>query len=257
MQTKSQKALRKPAPAKPSKRAKAGRGGGAAEKPARHRTNVLRSAILNTAAEMFAERGFTGTNLRDIADAFGMSRPGLYYHFPSKEKLFEAIIEELTLSSERQLTQIAQEKVAEPDEALRLVVRATTLWLLDHQVLFRLLDRAESDLPAELKESNEASKRRNLQHMVGIIEHGIADGKFRAIDPHIAALGVAGMRNWAAWWFKPDGRLTAAQIADIISDMAVRSLLRSDAHRSRSNTLADALRILQEDVSHLAYLIKE
>ena len=64
----------------------------------RQRTEVLRRAILDTAANLFAEKGYLGTNLRAIADAMGMSRPGLYYHFPNKEKLLEAIIEELTMS---------------------------------------------------------------------------------------------------------------------------------------------------------------
>ncbi len=222
----------------------------------RQRTEVLRRAILDTAANLFAEKGYLGTNLRSIADAMGMSRPGLYYHFPSKEKLLEAIIEELTLSSERRLVQIAREKEGDPEEALQLIVRATTLWLLDHQLYFRVLDRSELDLPADLREANETSKRTNLDYVVGIIERGIAVGKFRPIDPHIAALAIAGMRNWTAWWYRPDGRLSAAEIADHIADMAVRSVLRSDAHRSRSDNVSDALRILQEDVSHLAYLVK-
>jgi AcrR family transcriptional regulator len=226
-------------------------------RPTRQRTTQLRQAILDIAAQMFADKGYLGANLRDIADALGMSRPGLYYHFPSKEKLLEAIIEELTLSSERELARIAREKQGEPEEALRLVVRTTTLWLLDHQVFFRVLDRSESDLPADLKAANETSKRKNLAHLVGIIEHGIAVGKFRPIDPHVAALAVAGMRNWAAWWYKPGGRLTATEIADLLAEMAVRSVRRVDAHRSRSEKIHDALRILREDVSHLDYLIKE
>src|SRR6202035_6134138 len=80
----------------------------------RQKTPIVRKAVLDTAAALFAERGFGGTNLRVIADELGMSRPGLYYHFPSKEKLLEAIIEELTLSSERELERIAREKKGEP-----------------------------------------------------------------------------------------------------------------------------------------------
>ena len=80
----------------------------AGSRPARQRTTQLRRAILDTTAQMFADKGYLGANLRDIADALGMSRPGLYYHFPSKERLLEAIIEELTLSSERELARIAR-----------------------------------------------------------------------------------------------------------------------------------------------------
>ena len=154
------------------------------------------------------------------------------------------------------MVQIALEKEGDPEEALQMIVRATTLWLLDHKLYFRVLDRSEQDLPSDLREANEASKRTNLEYMVGIIERGIAIGKFRPVDPHVAALAIAGMRNWAAWWYHPDGRLSAIEIADQIADMAVRSVLRSDAHRSRSDNVVDALRILQEDVSHLSYLVK-
>src|SRR6202023_813734 len=87
----------------------------AGAKSTRQRTTQLRQAMLEAAAQMFADKGYLGTNLRDIADALGMSRPGLYYHFPSKEKLLEAIIEELTLSSERDLARIAREKQGEPE----------------------------------------------------------------------------------------------------------------------------------------------
>jgi hypothetical protein len=65
------------------------------------------------------------------------------------------------------------------------------------------------------------------------------------------------MRNWAAWWYKPGGRLTATEIADLLAEMAVRSVRRVDANHSRSEKIQDALRILREDVSHLDYLIKE
>jgi AcrR family transcriptional regulator len=225
-------------------------------KPVRHRTAVVRKAMLQAAAELFAERGYAGANLRDVADALGMSRPGLYYHFPSKEKMLEAIIEELTLSAERQLTAIAENHDADPEEALRLVVDITTQWLLDHHIFFRVLDRSEADIPDALRASNEAAKRTILEYFIRIIDRGIAVGRFRPVDSHIAALAISGMRNWAAWWFKPDGRLSSKEIAAIISEMAVSSVLRSDAHRSRSERVADVLRVLQEDVGHLSYLLK-
>jgi AcrR family transcriptional regulator len=228
-----------------------------AARPVSHRTTVVRNAILQAAAELFAERGYAGTNLRDVADSLGMSRPGLYYHFPSKEKMLEAIVEELTLSGERQLASVAQNHDADPEEALRLVVELTTQWLLDHHIFFRVLDRSEAEIPNALRESNEAAKRTILSHFVGIIDRGIAMGRFRPVDSHLAALAISGMRNWAAWWFKPDGRLSPKEIAAIIAEMSVSSLLRSDAHRSRSERITDVLRILQEDVAHLRYLVKE
>nr|WP_157034151.1 TetR/AcrR family transcriptional regulator [Sphingomonas sp. Y57] len=223
----------------------------------RQRGALVRKAMLNAAAQLFAERGFGGTNLRDLADVLGISRPGLYYHFPNKEKILEALIEEVTLSSAAQLAEVVEKVERDPEDALRLVMRTVTNWVLENPVLFRVLDRSEADMPAELKERHAVSKKAILESFTGIIERGIAVGKFRPVDAHVAALSIIGMRNWAAWWFNPNGRMPKDEIADMIADMAVRSLLRPDAHRSRSDRIQDVLRILKEDVAHLDHLLKD
>jgi AcrR family transcriptional regulator len=50
-------------------------------------------AILDAAAELFAERGFEGTALRDVAERVGVRAPSLYNHFPSKQSLYAAVLE--------------------------------------------------------------------------------------------------------------------------------------------------------------------
>ena len=213
--------------------------------------------MLDAAAELFATRGFSGTNLRDLADALGMSRPGLYYHFPSKEKLLEALIDEVTVSAERQLREMTAKVDRDPEDALRQVMKITTQWVLHNHVLFRMLDRSEGDMPEDMRASHNLSKKAILEHFTKIIVKGIEIGKFRPVDPHVAALALMGMRNWVAWWFQPEGRISRAGIADTVAEMGVRSLLRPDAHRSRSDRISDVLTILKEDVAHLTQLIAD
>ncbi|MBW1687578.1 MAG: TetR/AcrR family transcriptional regulator, partial [Deltaproteobacteria bacterium] len=49
--------------------------------------------ILDAAEALFAERGYAGTALRDVATEVGLRTPSLYNHFPSKESLYEAVLE--------------------------------------------------------------------------------------------------------------------------------------------------------------------
>jgi AcrR family transcriptional regulator len=49
--------------------------------------------ILDAAERLFADRGYDGTSLRDIADAVGVKVPSLYNHFPSKAELYRAVLE--------------------------------------------------------------------------------------------------------------------------------------------------------------------
>ena len=55
-----------------------------------------RALIIDAATRLFARRGYSGVAIREIADAVGMSKPALYYHFKSKEDLCRAILGGLT-----------------------------------------------------------------------------------------------------------------------------------------------------------------
>ena len=226
-------------------------------RPIRQKTPGVRRAIIETAAKLFAEKGFGGTNLRDIADAQGMSRPGLHYHFPTKKRLLEAIVEEVTLAAQHELELSLSTTTDDPEGALRLLVRQSTLQVIESRVLFKVLDRSEADMSPEMRETNEGAKRAIQKKYVEIIERGILTGRFRPVDPHVAALVISGMRNWTAWWYRPDGRIDAPEIAGIVAEMAVRSLLRPDSERDRNEKIGDALQILRDDVAHLSTLVEK
>ena len=49
--------------------------------------------ILDAALDMFARRGYDGTNLRDLAASLGLSKSALYRHFASKEAMWDALVE--------------------------------------------------------------------------------------------------------------------------------------------------------------------
>ena len=55
--------------------------------------NNTRERILETATDLFAEKGYAGTYVREIVEKAGVSKPALYYYFKSKEGLFYAILE--------------------------------------------------------------------------------------------------------------------------------------------------------------------
>ena len=55
--------------------------------------NNTRERILETATDLFAEKGYAGTYVREIVEKAGVSKPALYYYFQSKEGLFYAILD--------------------------------------------------------------------------------------------------------------------------------------------------------------------
>lgn len=72
------------------------------------RANSTRRAVLNAAAEAFEAHGFAATSINDIVRSAGVTKGALYFHFPSKESLAEAVIAEQTEWRDSQEWQNAQ-----------------------------------------------------------------------------------------------------------------------------------------------------
>ena len=76
--------------------------------------NVTKQRILDCAATLFAEKGFTETTVRELAEAVGLNPATLYFHFPSKNAILEHILEEYSAENtdifdKKNISQILQE----------------------------------------------------------------------------------------------------------------------------------------------------
>ncbi|MBT2501311.1 TetR/AcrR family transcriptional regulator [Curtobacterium sp. ISL-83] len=64
-----------------------------ADTTSRRSGNETRAEILRTALEQFTERGYEGTSIRDLAEALGITKSSLYYHFANKEAIVRALLD--------------------------------------------------------------------------------------------------------------------------------------------------------------------
>src|SRR5436190_23239869 len=221
----------------------------------RSKKEALRLSVLEAAAKLFAQRGFGGTNLQDIADALGISRPALYYYFKSKEEILASLVDEVTVFSGHQATELAAKADFNPSETLRQMAFNHAKWLLEHTVEFRVVDRTENDLPAATRRTHDKAKRALLDNFIRTIERGIELGHFRPVDATVAAFSIIGMCSWTAWWFIPEGR-PLDEIAKSIADFAVAGLRQGDNVLPREFGAEEALRRVKDDLAHLERLIR-
>ena len=83
-------------------------------------SEATRAALLDEATTLFAERGYAGTSLEDVASASQVTRGAVYHHFASKQALFEAVLD---LQEERATTEIvAAAGAANPWDAAMLAL---------------------------------------------------------------------------------------------------------------------------------------
>lgn len=213
------------------------------------RTEIT-DTILAAAARLFRASGYASTSMQEIADAVGLSRPALYYHFKNKEELLGSLIEGMTVRTQREAARIVQSAGGDDHATtLRTMVRAQALWILQHPQHFAVVQRDEASLPEHLRTIQDDAKRDLLHSFCKQITSGIAAGQFRQIEPTIAALCMFGMCNATIQWFRPGGRLSEEQTADMIADLATAMV-------SRAATPGGAdprawLRVLHDDLAHL------
>jgi AcrR family transcriptional regulator len=201
--------------------------------PRRRRRPSRRDEIIRRAAHLFLERGFEITSLADIADAIGISKAGLYYHFESKQGLLAAIInyghEVLEIEFERQLADCTSD-----EEALRRLIYtyALTITREDDAAFANLaVEETRSLLPAD-REQIANRKRAFLNRIRERLERLAAAGKLRDVDITTATHTLAGIVLWLPKWHHQPGRLSVEQIASEITELAMHGVLPDGEGRS-------------------------
>jgi AcrR family transcriptional regulator len=121
-----------------------------------------RQQILETAAELFAARGFHGVSVADLGAAVGISGPGLYKHFAGKD----AVLAEMLVSISEELLSVGRQRVAEAPDAAA-AVRALVDWhvefALRHRPLIVVQDRDWESLPEADRERVRALQREYVE----------------------------------------------------------------------------------------------
>lgn len=159
-----------------------------------------REQILAISTELFAEQGFQGTTTKLIADKSGVTEALIFRHFSSKEDLYWAVIQRKidSASPVEHMMEILQAGGSDLEVLSRLALQVLERRAKD-QTLSRLL------LYSAL-EKHELSERffRNyianyFEVLARFVRDGIAAGRFRAVDPLLAARGFLGMVIYHSW----------------------------------------------------------
>jgi AcrR family transcriptional regulator len=195
---------------------------------------LKRNALLREAARAFNARGFHNTSLDDVAAALGVTKAALYYYVRSKQEiLFECHMMAYELGDQALAFARAngRDGLERADMALRRFVELYTgemgrfAMLSDHEAL----DAAQRAAVLARRDAFDRALR-------GFVEEGIADGSVRPIDARLAVLVFMGAVNWmATHWFRPDGPLSAAEIAAGFEDLFVAAIGSGKGRRKRSS----------------------
>ncbi|VTU34380.1 TetR/AcrR family transcriptional regulator [Variovorax sp. PBL-E5] len=186
-----------------------------------------REMILANAAQLFAQRGYAGTSMNEVAAACGVSKATLYHYVRDKHDLAVRIAEDHVLRLEAIVTEILREH-AEPEARLRELIRR----FVAESAIAQNAQRVLTEDVRFLREEDRARIIGVERRVVAAFARTIAEVRGEAPDSLLGkpmAMLLFGMINWMFTWLKPDGELDGDAIGRIVSQLyfgGVRAVVR-------------------------------
>jgi len=183
-----------------------------------------RRRVLVAALELFAERGYAGTSIRDVATAMNIRSSSLYDQFPSKEHILARIIEIGMSSWCDAMTAALADADPDPVAQVRAAMDANIRSRCRYPLLSRTVDENTTRLAPELAAPS-ISRREDLEHrIVRVVVDGVESKVFDVPNVATALYATASMAQRVPYWFTPSKDFTVDDLIEDYTELALRVL---------------------------------
>lgn len=183
-----------------------------------------RGVILHAALKLFAERGYSGTSIRDIAAASGLQHATLYSHYPSKEHV---LAELARIGHEEHLRRVRAALLeCQPDPRHQVVayVKAHVGLHTDFPMLAVVANSELHMLSQKLGGPTFEIRKHSESLLTDLVQRGIDRGVFKVPHVWLATAAIGGMGLRVAYWYTPEFEVDATTLADTYAQYALRIL---------------------------------
>lgn len=176
-------------------------------------SNQTEQRVKQAALLLFAEKGFVGTGIRDIASKAGVTTASLYHYMGTKEDLLIQIIREgmqVLIADGVEGLRGADDG---PAEQLAALVRAHVRYHARNPQLAQVIDTQFSALSGQRREEALSLRDQYDKMWADVLQRGTDSGEFHISDEALARFALLAMCNGVVSWYSPRGRLSAEEIA--------------------------------------------
>lgn len=136
--------------------------------------------IINAAQKLFAEKGFDGTSVRDIAHEADVNVAMISYYFGSKEKLMEAVFEKKSTNIRLKVENLLQDKSLSPLQKVNVLIDDYVEKFIDQQQFHKIMVREQMiDKDTPLAALIHDLKKKNQESIKKLIHEGQSSGDFK------------------------------------------------------------------------------
>jgi AcrR family transcriptional regulator len=166
--------------------------------------STRKTELTRQAARLFAEKGYHGTSIGDLAEAMGVQKGSLYAHIESKADLLWEVARDGAAAFHAALDAVPEELKA--TEKIRLALRAHLRVVAEQLDVATVFIREWRYLEGERRDEFLAERRRYEERIRSLFREGRELGELRTdLDDGTATLLVLSAANWAYTWLRPGG----------------------------------------------------
>src|SRR5688500_398455 len=194
-----------------------------------------RQEIEDVASELFRERGYSGTSVRDIARALDIQGASRYAHAASKQDVLWSVVDRAA----SQFEAAADEALADLPDTADPLARLRALALAHVGVVVEDIGRASvfihewRSLGPERRARTLARRDAYERRFRAIIREGTEAGIFAPTDPTVAAAYLLTALNGLITWYHPEGRLRPDAVTDAYVELTIQAVSGVAPDRSR------------------------
>jgi AcrR family transcriptional regulator len=183
----------------------------------------MKATIKSVSIDLFFRKGYFATSISDIAKGSGIQKASIYYHYASKEDLLFFILKS-TMEDLTDYLNACLTGVAGVENRMRAAVRAHVHFHLERQKENFIANSELRGLTTD--HYREIVNQRDEYELIfqELIRQGADSGVFAVGDVKILSYAILTLCTAGASWYKPGGRLTVDQIADIYESFIISGL---------------------------------
>jgi AcrR family transcriptional regulator len=189
-------------------------------------TNLSRKEqIFRTAAELFREKGYVASSMRDLAQKLGIEAASLYSHIRSKEEILHNICFDMAAEFRKSLEAVERQPNLTASEKLRRGIIGHVQVMAKDLTASAVFMNEHRHLSQPYLRDFLLLRINYINRFKAIIEEGMKLGEFKSnIDKKLAVMTLFSSFNWMPQWYEPGGAIDSVELGRQLTDMLVNGL---------------------------------
>lgn len=162
-------------------------------------SKTKRDLILDSAFELFQERGYYDTKIIDIADAAGIGKGTVYEYFESKDAIFMELFKTKVADSYDDLSELSVKEISSEEKIkayIDLEFTNSSKYTFNKNFIVDMMMKSDALRNRELIQSIQQLVSKKFSFLYYVIDEAIKSGEFRQTDPFLAAISIMGAINF-------------------------------------------------------------